>query len=489
MTQETQDKIAENLSVPERKSINRKAVGLALALLLLLVYAAGLFFFRGHFLPRSKVGNMDASLLKASSLANHLSTSHSRYQLVIKDKNGHEVSLEGKSIGLTYSDQDYAALAARALQAQNAFLWPLGLFSHHHYPLQISYDELLLKAKLKPILDQSAEPSDAKIIFSDDQYTVREGEWGIKADRILADVKKAIAAQEDQITLPDSDYTAPTRKTDDPAIKAACAKIDHYAGSTVSYQLEGKEASLSRADILSMLHVDENYNVSLKSDGLSKFVDRLAHELNTYGGKRSFHTQQGDVIEVSGGTYGWVLSKKKELEQLSREIEGGKPISRQPNWEQTALGPIGNDIGNTYVELDYSNQRMYYVKDKSRVWESDIVSGNMAKGSGSPDGVFRIIYRKSPAVLRGEDYESPVKYFVVWASDVGFHDASWKHVFGGKEYLTRGSHGCINLPLNSAKWVYDNIPDGTPVVSYYREPVSLTTDNNRISNAKSYVKK
>ena len=113
----------------------------------------------------------------------------------------------------------------------------------------------------------------------------------------------------------------------------------------------------------------------------------------------------------------------------------------------------------------------------------------MSKGSGSPDGIFHIIYRKSPAVLKGEDYESPVQYFTVWASDVGFHDASWKHVFGGKEYLTRGSHGCINLPLEAAKWVYENIPDGTPVVSYYREPVELTTDNNRISNARSYVKK
>ena len=480
---------SQDLPVSTKKSVSRGAIGLAIALLLLLVYGSGLFFFWGHFLPRSSVAEIDVSLMNLSALTRALDKADGQYSLLIKDKNSHDLTIEGSAIGLAYTDQDHALLAKKALRAQNAFLWPLGIFTGHHYPLAVSYDEPMLKAALNPILSQSQEPSDAKIIFSGDSYTVSQGDWGIKADQILSDVKGAISDQKSQLTLPDSDYTAPSRRTDDPAIKAACAKIDSYARSTVTYQVQGKEASLSKADIFSMIQIDENFNVSLRSDGISQFVDRLAHELNTYGSKRPFHTQKGDDIEVSGGTYGWVISKKKEIEQLSREIEAGQPVTREPNWEQTALGPIGDDIGKTYVELDYSNQHMYYVKDGSRVWESDIVSGNMSKGSGSPDGIFHIIYRKSPAVLKGEDYESPVQYFTVWASDVGFHDASWKHVFGGKEYLTRGSHGCINLPLEAAKWVYENIPDGTPVVSYYREPVELTTDNNRISNARSYVKK
>lgn len=484
-----QENPAPDPNPDERKSIDCRAIGLAIVLLLLLIYAGGLFFFWGHFLPNSSVGSVDASLMRPSALARDLARTNGQYRLSIKDKNSHDVTLEGSAIGLTYADQDHMLLARKALRAQNIFFWPLDIFTGHHYSPAVSYDEALLKALLKPILSQSPEPGDARITFFGDKYEVSQGDWGIKADQILSDVKGAISDQKSQLTLPDSDYTAPSRRTDDPAIKAACAKIDSYARSTVSYRVQGKEASLSKADIFSMLQIDENFNVSLNPDGLRQFVDRLAHELNTYGSKRPFHTQKGDDIEVSGGTYGWVVSKKKEIEQLSQEIEAGQPVTREPNWEQTALGPIGDDIGKTYVELDYSNQHMYYVRDGSRVWESDIVSGNMSKGSGSPDGIFRIIYRKSPAVLKGEDYESPVQYFTVWASDVGFHDASWKHVFGGKEYLTRGSHGCINLPLEAAKWVYENIPDGTPVVSYYREPVELTTDNNRISNARSYVKK
>ena len=28
------------------------------------------------------------------------------------------------------------------------------------------------------------------------------------------------------------------------------------------------------------------------------------------------------------------------------------------------------------------------------------------------------------------------------------------------------SHGCVRLNINNAKWIYDNIPRGTTVVSY-----------------------
>ena len=50
---------------------------------------------------------------------------------------------------------------------------------------------------------------------------------------------------------------------------------------------------------------------------------------------------------------------------------------------------------------------------------------------------------------------------------VGIHDlASRGNNFGGDIYMTNGSHGCINTPLDAAKKIYDTVSVGTPVIVY-----------------------
>ena len=101
--------------------------------------------------------------------------------------------------------------------------------------------------------------------------------------------------------------------------------------------------------------------------------------------------------------------------------------------------------------------------------------------------MFKIVYKDSPAVLKGEDYESDVTYFMPFAYNVGIHDASWRGgKFGGEIYKSSGSHGCINAPLEVADTIYKKIEVGTPVIAYYREEVELTAENAKISNAFSY---
>ena len=90
-------------------------------------------------------------------------------------------------------------------------------------------------------------------------------------------------------------------------------------------------------------------------------------------------------------------------------------------------------------------------------------------------------------MLKGEDYESDVEYFMPFAYNVGVHDASWRNgKFGGDIYKTSGSHGCINVSLEAASKLYEMIEVDTPVVAYYREEVRLTAENTKISNAYSY---
>ena len=50
---------------------------------------------------------------------------------------------------------------------------------------------------------------------------------------------------------------------------------------------------------------------------------------------------------------------------------------------------------------------------------------------------------------------------------IGMHDAYWRSDFGGKIYRKSGSHGCINMPPDSAAAVYENITAGYPIVVHH----------------------
>ena len=49
-------------------------------------------------------------------------------------------------------------------------------------------------------------------------------------------------------------------------------------------------------------------------------------------------------------------------------------------------------------------------------------------------------------------------------NSIGLHDASWRGKFGGSIYKGNGSHGCVNLPTEAAKWFYDNLTTNVAVL-------------------------
>ena len=67
----------------------------------------------------------------------------------------------------------------------------------------------------------------------------------------------------------------------------------------------------------------------------------------------------------------------------------------------------------------------------------------------------------------GEDYASPVKYWIPVKGAIGIHDASWRSTYGGQIYIRNGSHGCINTPLEQVSQLYDMVEIGTPCVMFY----------------------
>ena len=102
------------------------------------------------------------------------------------------------------------------------------------------------------------------------------------------------------------------------------------------------------------------------------------------------------------------------------------------------------------------------------MFETDFVSGNINNpGCVTPAGIFGLTYKTTNAVLRGADYETPVNYWMPFYGNFGMHDATWRSSFGGDIFLTNGSHGCLNLPLDAAAVIYGYVSEGSPIICYY----------------------
>lgn len=278
----------------------------------------------------------------------------------------------------------------------------------------------------------------------------------------------------------------PAVTSEDPKLQEKLQVTEKYKNMSITYEIEGSEQVLDGQTILSWLTINDDLSVTVDPDMAASYAQQLASKYNTYAATRSFVTTNGDTIKIGGGDYGWVIDKKGEAARIIEDIEKGESVTREPEYEQRAFVEGADDIGNTYIEIDYTNQHLWYYKDGSLLMDSDLVSGNLNNGNGSPDGVFKIISRRVRPHWWGKNYESDVTYFMPFAYNVGLHDASWRSNFGGSIYKNSGSHGCINLPYDAADTIYKNVELGTPVVAYYRDNVKLTSNNAKVSNAYSY---
>lgn len=460
--------------------------------ILLAVYLGISWYFNGHFFPNTTIGAIDCSGKTAEWVTEYNLTTGEDFLLTIRDRYGNKYHLRGMDFSYSYEN---LGEEEAALQSQSSYAWPFEITKEHSYPLTAGflYDEAQLIAQIKELAIFDSEnwitPQNASIQITSDGYEIIPEENGNVPieDAVIAEITDALNQGYTSVTLTDACYEVPSITQNSQCITSAAQEIRNYSNSTIHYEIDNVDENLSREQILSMLVIDENYDVTIDTKKVDQFVQSLATKYNTYGDIRDFQTSLGDTIQIGGGDYGWVIAKAKEAQQILIDLEGGTPVSREPVYEQTAQVSGLYDIGTTYIEIDYTNQHMWYYEDGTLILESDFVSGNISKGNGSPDGIFKIVYKQSPAVLKGEDYESDVTYFMPFAYNVGFHDASWRSEFGGEIYKKRGSHGCVNMPLENAQLLYERVEKGIPVIAYYREAVELTSENAKISNAFSYV--
>ena len=108
----------------------------------------------------------------------------------------------------------------------------------------------------------------------------------------------------------------------------------------------------------------------------------------------------------------------------------------------------------------------YSVEDSSGNKTEEIAKVHVTTGLNGATklGNFRVNKKVKNTYLVTKKYKTFVKYWIGYdGRSYGIHDASWRKKFGGKIYLTNGSHGCVNVPTSSAEKLFSMVEVGTPV--------------------------
>jgi lipoprotein-anchoring transpeptidase ErfK/SrfK len=173
--------------------------------------------------------------------------------------------------------------------------------------------------------------------------------------------------------------------------------------------------------------------------------------------------QPGQSITYQSGPGSWsnVLTSQEiyteyagAAERLYVQVSTGKQFA-------TSCPP-----GPKWIEVNLSTQYLIAWQGYTRVNETYVSTGR--PGFDTPTGTWyvntKLLSQTMSGCIQGECYYVPDVPWVMYFTDWGhaLHGTYWHNNFGHVM-----SHGCVNLPMDFAEWLYYWTPIGTPVVIHY----------------------
>ena len=472
-----------------KKHKGAKIFGLVLLLIVVIggsAYAAASYYFADRFFEGTWINGVNCSQMTAAQVEEVFKQKFQNYAIEVSARDQNAQTIAGSDISYQYLS---TGEVLKLLKQQKPYEWIRGLYEQKSYTVSenTGYNRTQLQEQLKALSCAQAEnqtaPENAYVAYQNGQFVIVPETAGSKLDikEAYKVLDAAVEAGQTSVNFNDTPeaYVSADVTSDSPELQSALEACNNYTKASITYTFGDQTTTLNGDTIKDWLQFDEKGQLIWDDNSFQQhvadYVAQLAATYDTVGTEREFQTTSGRTVYVSSSVYGWKIDQAAEAAQLSQEIQSGTQTTREPVYSQTANSYGVNDLGNTYIEVDLSEQHMYYYQNGSDIFESDFVSGNMSYADRQThSGIFTLYYKKSPDVLRGTmkadgsyEYESKVEYWMPFDGGIGFHDASWRDEFGGDIYLTDGSHGCINLPPENAGVLYDLIQYDVPIVCFY----------------------
>jgi len=458
----------------KRRRNRRLAVLGTLCLLVIGTYIGGRFYFQGHFLPHTKINGTDCSMMNKENAFKAVSDHLLEYSLTVHSEDG-DLKVPAKDVKLSYQE---GGDLDNILKGQDSDLWFMNLNSGFTYQvMETKLDDNALTKTINNLAcmnpSKPRKSQNPTLVYNEKTgvYDVVEGEIGNLVDEktFTEAVKAAMLEGNPEVDLLTKKYYLPAKynASSDVIVKAK-KTADKYVGSSVDYKDGSTELKINGKQINKFVKINKKYKVSLDNDAVKKYIkDKVAKKFGS-GDLVVVNSPGSGKIYISDGDGDKVVNVPSEQKSLLEDIKSGKSSSRKPKYVTDFLySSRGNIIKDDYIDINLSQQHVYVVMNNKKQVDCPCVTGNISTGHGSSTGVYKIAYKQRNHTM--VKYNAFVYYWMPYETTygVGLHDATWRGSFGGSIYRYNGSHGCINLPINSAREIYNTIYAGIPVIVHW----------------------
>ncbi|GAB3603962.1 L,D-transpeptidase family protein [Microbacterium aureliae] len=386
--------------------------------------------------------------------------------VVVLTGDGGDAEFTGADLG--------ASVDARGL-ADDAFaqhpMWNPGQWFREPSDAAITLDAEVADSALRAAAPELyVAPVDATLVYdsSEVRYVTTPAEDGVGVD--LDAVRAALQqAFDDGVTRVEVAATpaplAPLVTTG--AAEETAATLNGIIEKAGFYIDDERVVPVKPATAASWLSVSQTpegtFEISADAAAIEKVVGTLAKSVDREPvDARVITDSSGSVLrtEVEGVTGRELGSTDGIAADYAAQLAEGEAVFDLPVTE--------TDFATTAIarriEVNLSSQRTY-------LFENGEVTRAYAISSGLPDtptttGSYRI-FAHVPIQDMGCFENAPyctedVPWVTYFNGDQAFHGAYWHNNFG-----TQMSHGCVNMPVDVAKYLYDWAPTGTEVWVHY----------------------
>ena len=142
-------------------------------------------------------------------------------------------------------------------------------------------------------------------------------------------------------------------------------------------------------------------------------------------------------------------------------------VSERPTYAREERNLIARTMidlqqsSDRWISIDLSEQRLIAWEGNKAVYALIVSTGK--DSTPTRTGSFKIQTKYPVARMIGPDYDVPdVPFTMYYDGGMAIHGAYWHNNFG-----TPVSHGCTNVAVNHAEWLFEWASVGTPVVVHY----------------------
>lgn len=444
------------------------------------VYLGGWATSMGAFLPNTYINDVDVSKLSLTSASAAIQGNSLETSLNIRVRGGDTIQIPLGDFDYT---KDIYSAVKKLYDNIEYSKWIGANFKNTNYYIdtEAKYDNEKLKKVLRKTVWGTQDTQDARFVHGADGFYIQPEVYGdvVDLNKLVEYVTAEVAEGRLDIDLTQSGcYSDPKVFSSD--LEGRLDELNASFNFVVTLDFDYTQEILSGADVFEWAKDDG----TIDRDRVADYVASLAGKYDTFMTPRKFTTHAGKDITIdqgrySTGQYGWWIDQEKTVDKLLECFAAHDTVTIDPVYVQLESGytyagyesgrSAESDIGSTYVEVDLTNQHLWYYQNGEVKFETgQIVSGKATDSSRkTPPGVYSVYSKSTNYTMRTSEYSAKCAYFMRLSFEgIGFHDLS-RSVYGGNTYINNGSHGCINMKYAEVAQLYELVERGTPVVMYY----------------------